>query len=84
VQAVSPEAEPLVGTGWADTTRIASGDPGLWRDILLTNAEGIGRALQRFRGTLAALEEALADRDGQRIERLLAEAKERRDRIVGE
>ena len=84
VQAVSPEAEPLVGTGWADTTRIAGGDPGLWRDILLTNPEGIGRGLKRFRETLAALEEALADRDGQRIERLLAEAKERRDRIVGE
>jgi prephenate dehydrogenase len=84
VQAVSPEGEPLVGSGWRDITRIAGGDPGLWRDILLTNAAGVGRALERFREALADLEDALAAADGERIERLLAEAKSRRDRIVGE
>jgi len=84
VHAVGPEAEPLVGTGWMDTTRIAGSDPALWRDILLTNSGDLGRALERFRETLAALEEALGDRDAERIERLLAEAKQRRDRIVRE
>ena len=48
VRLVGPEVEPLVGTGWADTTRIASGDPGLWRDILMTNPDGIAVALDRF------------------------------------
>jgi len=84
VRAVSPEAEGLVGTGWTDTTRIAASAPALWRDILLTNADGVAAALARFRETLADLEDALADRDGEGIERLLAEAKARRDRIVGE
>ncbi len=84
VQAVCPEAEPLVGSGWRDATRIAAGDPGLWRDILLTNAAGVGRALGRFREALADLEDALARGDAERIERLLANAKARRDRIVGE
>jgi len=83
VQAVRSDAEPLVGSGWADTTRIAASDPALWRDILLTNARGVGEALQRFRETLAALEGALADRDAERLERLLGEAKARRDRVVG-
>jgi len=84
VQTVSPEAEPLVGTGWKDTTRIAASDPALWRDILLTNPDGVGRAMKRFRETLAALEDALADRNADAVQRLLAEAKARRDRIVGE
>ncbi|MFO8014185.1 MAG: prephenate dehydrogenase [Phycisphaerae bacterium] len=84
VQAVGPEAERLVGSGWTDSTRIAGGDPGLWRDILLTNAAGVGRALEQFREALKELEDALARGDGERIEHLLADAKARRDRIVGE
>jgi len=84
VRLVGPEVEPLVGTGWADTTRIASGDPGLWRDILMTNPDGIAGALDRFGETLDAVRKALADRDADAVQRLLAEAKQRRDRIVGE
>ena len=84
VQAVRPEAEPLVGSGWRDATRIAGGDPGLWRDILMTNSGNVAAALERFRETLDALDDALARGDGDRIEALLADAKARRDRIVGE
>ncbi len=84
VRLLEPEVEPLVGSGWADTTRIASGDPRLWRDILMTNPDGIAAVLDRFDETLQALRRALADRDGDAVQRLLAEAKQRRDRIVGE
>jgi prephenate dehydrogenase len=82
VAAVTDEAEPLVGTGWADTTRIASGDPVLWRDILMSNAGGVAEALDRFREALDALRRAVADGNAGEVERLLAEAKRRRDRVV--
>ena len=82
VHVVSRQAEPLVGPGWADTTRVASGDAALWRDILLTNADEVAAALERFQGTLAALRSALRKKDAAKIEALLAESKARRDRLV--
>jgi len=80
---VSPEAERLTGTGWADVTRVASGDPVLWRDILVTNADGVVEALETFEQRLGDLREALAAGDTERLQRLLARAKESRDRIAG-
>jgi len=82
VRAISEEAKPLVGPGWADTTRVASGDAVLWRDILLSNADEIAAAIGRFQDALADLCDAVSQRDSDRIESLLAEAKNRRDRLV--
>ncbi|HUU89914.1 MAG TPA: prephenate dehydrogenase [Phycisphaerae bacterium] len=82
VRAISEEAKPLVGPGWADTTRVASGDAVLWRDILLSNADEIAAAIGRFQDTLADLCDAVSQRDSDRIESLLAEAKDRRDRLI--
>jgi prephenate dehydrogenase len=81
VQAVSGEAEPLVGLGWADTTRIAGSDAALWRDILMSNAAQVAAAIERFQGTLAAFRAALGQRDAAAVEALLAESKARRDRL---
>ncbi len=82
VRAVSQEAEALIGPGWADTTRIASGDAVLWRDILLTNADETTAAIKRFQDILADVCDAVHRRDADRIESLLAEAKDRRDRLT--
>jgi prephenate dehydrogenase len=83
VRAISEEAEPLIGPGWADTTRVASGDAELWRDILMSNSHEVAAALQRFQDTLAAMTSAVQHRDAAKIEALLAEAKSRRDRLIG-
>jgi len=82
VRVIAADAEPLFGPGWADTTRIASGDPALWRDILLSNADQVAAALERFEVTLAAFRSALSRRDAARLEALLAESKTRRDKLV--
>src|SRR5438876_5521108 len=52
----SPEAMALAGKGFLDTTRIAGGDGGLWRDIFLDNASNMRSALAKLRGQLDALE----------------------------
>ncbi|MCX5682903.1 MAG: prephenate dehydrogenase, partial [Planctomycetota bacterium] len=80
VRAIGGEAEPFVGPGWADTTRVASGDAALWRDILMSNAAEVAAALERFQGALANFSTALAQGDAAKIESLLAESKARRDR----
>ena len=41
----------LAGPGFRDFTRIAAGDPAVWRDILLSNREEILRQSLRFRHT---------------------------------
>ena len=38
----------LTGSGLLDTTRIAGGDPELWRQILVLNRENILRALEQY------------------------------------
>ena len=82
VQAVGKEAELLIGPGWADTTRVASGDAALWRDILMSNSAGIAAAIETFQQVLTDLRSAVSQRDAARIEAFLAEAKQRRDRLI--
>jgi prephenate dehydrogenase len=82
VRVIGGEAETLVGPGWSDTTRVASGDAALWRDILLSNAAEVAAALERFQGILAAWRSALRHGDAAKIEALLADSKARRDRLA--
>ena len=82
VTAISAEAEPLVGPGWVDTTRVAGGDPALWRDILLTNAAELAKALRKAEGVLDEFRRALEAGDAPRIQDLLAAAQARRRRLL--
>jgi len=63
------EALGLCGKGFLDLTRIASGDPGLWRDILLDNRDNVRQSLRRMADQLQRLEALL---DGQNAESLRA------------
>ncbi|MCX5394401.1 prephenate dehydrogenase [Streptomyces sp. NBC_00094] len=51
----------LSGQGLRDTTRIASGDPGLWTDILGSNAGAVADVLTEFASDLQVVVEALRD-----------------------
>jgi prephenate dehydrogenase len=77
----------LGGTGLADTTRIAAGDPALWTQILVSNASHIAEALVGFSrdvSELTTLLSLIANGDRSAVERLTAvliEGKQGRDRI---
>jgi prephenate dehydrogenase len=71
----------LTASGWQDTTRIAAGDPALWRQIMLSNRPQLLAAVDRFAAQLAQWREALAAPDAAAVERLLAEAKRVRDAV---
>ena len=64
----------LTGRGLADTTRLASSPPRIWRDICATNADEIRRALEALITELATLRDGL-DEDGV-IERVFDSAAE--------
>lgn len=71
----------LSGAGLADTTRIAAGDPKLWRQILHFNQENVLAALDQFEKRLAALRDALQAQDHATLEDLLTAAKKNRDAL---
>jgi prephenate dehydrogenase len=81
VAATNKAALDLCGPGFRDATRIASGAPELWADILLSNAEAVQEQLCGFKRELEEAIALLAERDAKKLQALLDEAKENRDRL---
>lgn len=71
-----------VGTGWRDTCRVAGGDPGLWRQILVSNRADILAQLQQFAQSLEALTQALASGDEPALEQALALGRQQREQTL--
>ena len=76
---LSPENDELAATGFADTTRIASGDPELWTAILLANADAVSNSLSEYTQQLDEFRAAIVNRDADVLKNLLEEAKRKRD-----
>jgi cyclohexadieny/prephenate dehydrogenase len=53
--------------GFRDFTRIAASNPTMWRDIFLSNKEAVLDVLDRFRGDLAGLEDAIRNDKGEAL-----------------
>ena len=64
----------LAGPGFRDFTRIAAGDPKVWRDIFLANSAEVLAQSQNFRSSLEALERAVLAGDSAAIEALISQA----------
>lgn len=69
-------------TGFRDMTRLAGGDPEMWRDILATNHRAIRSALRSYRQSLDAFDALLANPDRTKLEDFFAKAKSRRDETI--
>jgi prephenate dehydrogenase len=72
----------LCGKGFLDTTRIAGGDGGLWRDILLDNADNLKAGLRRLRSQLSAVEKMLNAKSGDALRDWLDAAAQRRQKLL--
>ena len=68
----------LAGPGFRDFTRIAAGDPEVWRDILMSNREEILKQSMRFRHTLDALEHVIKTSNVEALEDLIRSASDAR------
>lgn len=75
--AVGEERLALAGRGLVDTTRLASSPSDIWRDIVATNADEIGPALDALLGVLRGLREDLAS--GERLTQVFTAANRWRD-----
>lgn len=70
-------------SGFRDTTRIASGDPVLGRDIFDANRAAVLKMLKDFRAKILDLEKIIKTGDLSKIEAELRKAKDFRDSIFG-
>jgi len=69
-------------SGFRDFTRIAAGDPVMWRDVFLTNRDAVLEVLGRFTEDLTALQRAIRKGDGDMLEETFARARAVRRSII--
>jgi len=78
--------DPLLGRfgggGLRDTTRVASGNPEMWAEILIENRQAIAGPLRESLGDLIALLAMLETGDQASVQHWLAAAKQRRDLLT--
>lgn len=77
-QPQSKEFLALAGPGFRDFTRIAAGDPKVWRDILLANREELLKQSQIFQRNLQALELVISSGNAEALQDLLEQASQAR------
>jgi prephenate dehydrogenase len=70
------------GKGFLDTTRIAGGDGGLWRDIFLDNADSLKAGLRRLRHQFAQVEKMLDAKSADALRDWLDAAADRRKKLL--
>lgn len=68
----------LAGPGYRDSTRIAAGDPALWRAILGDNRDNVLEALKGLEARLAEVRSILERNDGDALQAFLKSAAELR------
>ncbi len=74
----------LAGRGFLDTTRVASGDPSMWRDIIMANRKPLLNAIDAADEQLMRFRDLIDLGDAAGIERYLKAAKKRRDELLAQ
>lgn len=74
----------VAATGFRDATRLAGGDPEMWRDILVTNRKQVLAAIDEFDDGLMHLRDLVEMADTPGIEKFLAAAKKRREATIAQ
>ena len=83
VCAENPNSVNFCGSGFRDTTRVASGPPSMWTEILHSNRAALTSQIDGLIARLGAVSRDIASGDEHKINELLSNAKKQRDRIYG-
>jgi len=73
------EQQALCANGFRDTTRIASGSPEMWRDIVMANRGNLAAALRHFVRELEEFNRTMSKGDPEALLKFFESAKGRRD-----
>lgn len=74
----------LCATGFRDTTRIASGSPEMWKDIVIVNKEQIMKTLEEFIHGLEELKNIIGEGNEEKIMEFFKSAKSLRDKWIAQ
>ncbi|HOW72419.1 MAG TPA: prephenate dehydrogenase [Phycisphaerae bacterium] len=81
--AMAQGAIDVAGPGFADTTRIAGGDPAMWTDIFRSNRRSVLKAVDLLVGELRRFRSLLDKDDPKAIDRWLARSQHARQAWIG-
>ncbi len=80
LHSLSDDFLAVSGNGLRDTTRIAEGDPDLWRQIVFMNQENISCAIEEFEFTIKQIKKSLIN-DSDELYSILSKGADFRKRI---
>ena len=75
----NPEQAKLCANGFRDSTRIASGSPEMWRDIVVMNRANLKAAVEQFGSKLSEFQSLLEEGNPATVEQFFQRAKDLRD-----
>ena len=84
VNVSDPKELLLCGKGFLDTTRIASGPPNVWRDIIMANTKNTSVAIGKLIKELVRMQLALDQENEKAILKMLADAQAKRNTLVAQ
>lgn len=73
----------MAAGGFRDTTRVASGSPSLWQDIVMSNSKYICGELEKLINELSSVQHAIEQGRQEEVLAMLEEARTIRDKIPG-
>ncbi|MBO1307274.1 prephenate dehydrogenase [Enterococcus sp. 669A] len=76
-----PRAKQLAAGGFRDITRIASSDPRMWTDVLLTNREILLDLMDKWQAEMTEIKHQLEQNDRGAIHQFFSRAKLTRDQL---
>ncbi len=79
---IKSEVIKYSASGFRDFTRIASSDPIMWRDIMLSNKTEIISLLEKFNNDLSKILNAIKNNDGKFLFEKFKKTKEIREKII--
>ena len=82
INANNAETLKFAGKGFMDTSRIASGPPNIWADILITNTKNTIKDIDKIIVELRKIRKALKSEDKSQVERLLKRARDKRNTMM--
>jgi prephenate dehydrogenase len=82
ISSIPDDCLPAAGSGLRDTTRVASGSPELWTEIIWANREAIGAAILPLLLELQNLREALRNENKILLREALQHAHDQRAKLL--
>ena len=79
---IKSEVIKFSASGFRDFTRIASSDPVMWRDIMLSNKDEIISLFEKFNNDLKQILDAIKKDDGDFLEKKFKKTREIREKII--